>query len=255
MPDLKSQRDEPGTLREYETIYILRPNANSDQVQEVNARVRKIIEGTNGKVLRLDNWGKRKLAYEIRKQLKGIYLYWLYLGNAALVAEIERNLRMMDACIRYFTVAVDENVHPEVRPTSFDDDTFAAAATIIPDEEDAYMGRTYSEDGEEKAETEEGKAEEEEAGAGEDKADAEEEEAGAGEDKADAEEEETDAEEEKPAPEEEADAEEEKPAPEEEKPAPEEEKTETEEDEPVAEEEKAAEPAAEPAEASKKEEV
>lgn len=251
MPDLKSQRDEPGTLREYETVYILRPNANSDQVQEVNARVRKIIEETGGKVLRLDNWGKRKLAYEIRKQLKGIYLYWLYLGNAALVHEIERNLRMMDACIRYFTVAVDENVHPEVRPTSFDDETFAAAATIIPDEEDAYMGRTYSEDGEEKADSEEGKAEEgkaeeEEAGAGEDKT-------GAKEEETDAEEEKPDAEEEKPAPEEEKSvAEEEKTAPEEEADA--EEETEIEEEMPVAEEEKAAEPAAEPAEASKKEE-
>ncbi len=146
MTFLKSQRDEPNTLREYEIIYILRANASSDQVQEVNTRVRKVIEERQGKVLRLDNWGKRKLAYEIRKELKGIYLYWLFLGDAQLVHEVERNLRMLDNCIRYFSVAVDENVHPEVRPSEFDDETFAAAATIIPDEEDAYMGRTFGDD-------------------------------------------------------------------------------------------------------------
>jgi small subunit ribosomal protein S6 len=146
MPELKSQRDEPGTQREYETIFILRPMATSDQIQDVNNRVRRIVEQGGGKVLRLDNWGKRKLAYEIRKQLKGIYLYWLFLGDAGMVAEIERNLRMLDLVIRYFSVAVDEDVFPDARPSAVDDETFAAAATIIPDEEDAYMGRTFDED-------------------------------------------------------------------------------------------------------------
>ena len=143
---LTSQRIEPGTLREYETIYILRPDSSSDQILEVNAMIRGLIDEGQGRVIRLDNWGKRKLAYEIKKQLKGIYLYWLYLGHPGLVSEIERRLRMKDLCIRTYTVAVDENVDPEARPSQIDDETFAAAATLVPDEEDAYMGRTYGDD-------------------------------------------------------------------------------------------------------------
>jgi len=150
MEALKSQRDEPNTKREYELIYIMRPAASSDQIQEINTRIRGIIDSENGKVLRLDNWGKRKLAYECRKEMKGIYLYWLFLADPGLIAEIERNLRMSDLVVRHFSVKVDEDVHPDVRPTTVDDESFAAAATLVPDEEDAYMGRTYSDDGEEK---------------------------------------------------------------------------------------------------------
>jgi len=138
---LKSQRDVPGTQREYETIYILRPDASTDQIHDVNTRVRKVIETTEGKLLRVDNWGKRKLAYEIKKELKGIYLYWLYLGSSQLVAEIERNLRMLDLVVRYYTVKVDESVDPAARPTQMDEESFAATATTVPDEEDTYLGR------------------------------------------------------------------------------------------------------------------
>ena len=143
---LQSMRDAPGTQREYETIYILRPEAATENIQEINGRVRKIIEDGGGKVLRLDNWGKRKLAYEISKQLKGIYLYWLYLGEANLVAEIERNLRMLDMVIRYQSVRVDQDVNPEARPSQMNEELYVAAATTVPDEEDTYMGRGFTDE-------------------------------------------------------------------------------------------------------------
>ena len=144
MQHLKSTRDVPGTQRQYETIYILRADATTEQIHEINVRVRKVIESSGGKLVRVDNWGKRKLAYEIKKQLKGIYLYWLYLGESELVAEIERNLRMLDLVVRYYTVKVTEGVDPNARPTQMDEDSFAATATTIPDEEDTYLGRgTY----------------------------------------------------------------------------------------------------------------
>lgn len=150
MTYLRSQRDISGTLREYETIYILRPEATTDQIHDVNTRIRKVIDDAGGKLLRVDNWGKRKLAYEIRKQLKGIYLYWLYLGEATLVTEIERNLRMLDLVIRYYTVKIDETVDPEARPSQMDEESFAATATTVPDEEDAYLGRMEARESAEK---------------------------------------------------------------------------------------------------------
>jgi len=137
---LQSMRDEPGTQREYETVFILRPDTNQDGIQSVNQRVRSVIDAKGGKILKLDNWGKRKLAYEIKKQLKGIYLYWQYLGNSGTVEEIERNLRMLDTVIRYYTVKVDEDIDPNARPTTVDDETFTKAATTVPDEEELATG-------------------------------------------------------------------------------------------------------------------
>src|SRR6478672_2858397 len=136
----QSMRDEPGTQREFETIFILRPDTNQDGIQLVNTRVKGVIEQLGGRVLKLDNWGKRKLAYEVKKQLKGIYLYWQYLGTTGVVEEIERNLRMLDQVIRYYTVKVDEDIDPNVRPQGVDEETFNKAATTVPDEEALATG-------------------------------------------------------------------------------------------------------------------
>ncbi len=135
-----SMRDEPGTQREFETIFILRPDTNQDGIQLVNGRVRQVIDQMGGRVIKLDNWGKRKLAYEVQKQLKGIYLYWQYLGTPGVVEEIERNLRMLDNVIRYYTVKIDENVDPNARPAAVDDEAFLKAATTVPDEEELVTG-------------------------------------------------------------------------------------------------------------------
>src|ERR1700749_3836047 len=141
MARLVSQRDTPGTSREYETIYILRPNTPNEGVAEVNTRIKGIIEGMGGKVLKVDNWGKRRLAYEVAKERKGIYLYWQYLAQPGVVEETERNLRMLDSVIRYLTVKVDEDVDVTARPTELDDASFEKAAQTAADEEDLFLSR------------------------------------------------------------------------------------------------------------------
>ena len=135
-----SMRDEPGTQREYETIFILRPDTNQEGITQVNGKVRTVIEQMGGKILKLDNWGKRKLAYEIKKQLKGIYLYWQFLGSTGMVEEIERNLRMLDSVVRYYTVMVDSDIDPAARPSNVDEETFVKAASTVPDEEELVTG-------------------------------------------------------------------------------------------------------------------
>src|SRR5260370_25324218 len=128
----QSMQDEPGTQREFETIFILRPDTNQDGIHTVNTRVREIIDRMGGRLLKLDNWGKRKLAYEVKKQLKGIYLYWQYLATSGTVEEIERNLRMLDSVIRYYTVKVDEDIDPAARPAAADQETLNKAPTTVP---------------------------------------------------------------------------------------------------------------------------
>jgi small subunit ribosomal protein S6 len=144
MAQLKSLRDKPGTSREYETIFILRPDTANDAIAQVNTRLRGIVEGMGGKVLKCDNWGKRKLAYEVKKQLKGIYLYWQYLAQSGTVEEVERNLRMLDNVIRFYTVKIDMDVDVTARPSDVTEETWAKAATTAADEEEIMTGQVRS---------------------------------------------------------------------------------------------------------------
>src|SRR5499426_2616411 len=138
---LGSARDMAGRKREYETIYILRPDSTSDVIAQVNQKVRGVIEAGGGILLKIDNWGKRKLAYEVKKQLKGIYLFFSYLGTAGLLEEVERNLRLTDSVIRYYSVKIAENVDPAARTSEFTEEAFTKAATPGPDEEEIATGQ------------------------------------------------------------------------------------------------------------------
>ncbi len=136
-----SSRDIAGRKREYETIYILRPDITHEAVGLVNTKVRGVIESGGGTLLKVDNWGKRRLAYEVQKQMKGMYLFFSYLGTAGLVEEVERNLRLTDSVIRTYSVKIAENVDPATRTSEVTDESFAKAATPRPDEEEIATGQ------------------------------------------------------------------------------------------------------------------
>jgi small subunit ribosomal protein S6 len=136
-----SSRDIPGRKREYETIFILRPDLPTEVINGINVKIRSVVEAGGGNLLKIENWGRRKLAYEVKKQMKGIYLYWSYLGTAGLVEEVERNLRLSDSVIRYYSVKVAENVDPAVRVTDFTEEAFASAAVPAADEEAIATGQ------------------------------------------------------------------------------------------------------------------
>lgn len=136
---LQSIHDEKGTLREYETIFILTQDSTADHITQVNSKVRSAIESNSGKILKVENLGKRKLAYEIKKQLKGIYMYWQYLGSQGMVKEIERNLRMLEPVIRYCTVRLATNIEAATQQSTVDEETYIKASTTGPDEEELAL--------------------------------------------------------------------------------------------------------------------
>jgi small subunit ribosomal protein S6 len=103
----------PRRLREYETIYILESNIDPDEADRVATRIKDVIGARSGKLLKIDNWGKRKLAYPIRKSSRGVFVFLKYLGFEDIVAEVERNLRLLDPVVRYQTVVMKGDVQPE----------------------------------------------------------------------------------------------------------------------------------------------
>ena len=98
--------------REYETVYILRPGATPEEADRVSSRISEVLQRLEGKLVKVDNWGKRRLAYPIKKLTRGIFIYVKYVGYGDLVAEIERNLRLLDSVIRYQTVLLRSELNP-----------------------------------------------------------------------------------------------------------------------------------------------
>ncbi|MDC0709242.1 30S ribosomal protein S6 [Stigmatella sp. ncwal1] len=103
-------------LREYETIYLIKPDLTDDNVDRIKERVRGIVNREGGKLIRFTVWGKKKTLYPIAKQPRAIYVQAHYLGSSGLVAEVERNLRNIDEVTRYLSVKLADEVDPESRP-------------------------------------------------------------------------------------------------------------------------------------------
>ena len=107
-------------VREYETIYLLKPETPDDQVEEIKERLRGVVSREGGKVIRFTNQGKRKTAYTVAKQQKALFMHCLYLGRPGLVQELERNLKMIDAVTRFQSVRLADEVDPDARPVEAD---------------------------------------------------------------------------------------------------------------------------------------
>ena len=103
----------PNRAREYETIYILRPDIDGEAAERVGARLAEIVTRESGRLTKVEMWGRRRLAYDIRKHKRGVYVYLRYVGGGAVVSELERNLRLADGVLKYQTVLVRGDVELE----------------------------------------------------------------------------------------------------------------------------------------------
>jgi small subunit ribosomal protein S6 len=121
------------TQREYESVIILRPETAKQEIAELIARIQKVFVDRGGRLLKIDSWGIRVLAYPVEHYRKGIYLYWRYLGGSDMVAEFERHMRLVDKVIRFYTVLVDQDVDPEARPSEVTEELLDAASEPGPD--------------------------------------------------------------------------------------------------------------------------
>jgi small subunit ribosomal protein S6 len=95
-------------LRTYEVAFIVAPNTADDDLSKLNSQIEQIITGRGGKITKIDNWGRRKLAYRIGKFDEGVYTFVYLEGSGREIAEVERRLRVTDFVIRHMTVRTDE---------------------------------------------------------------------------------------------------------------------------------------------------
>ena len=99
-------------MRRYEILFIAHADSSDDEMNEHVERYKAIITNSKGIVVKIDKWGMRKLAYEIKKQTKGIYYLMDFAGESATVPELERNLKIDDRILKFLTVLKDTEVDP-----------------------------------------------------------------------------------------------------------------------------------------------
>ena len=93
--------------RQYELVYILPPDTTEAQVTELHEQLAAVVSRMNGQFEKTENWGRRRLAYEIGHQKEGVYVLEVINGSGELMKELDRRLRVMDMVIRHLVVRVD----------------------------------------------------------------------------------------------------------------------------------------------------
>jgi len=88
----------------YDVIYILNPNATTEEAAAVSAKVEQIVTDSKGTVLKKDDWGKRRLAYLVQKHREGHFIFFHLSIDTAAIAEVTRNLRLMEQVIKFSVV-------------------------------------------------------------------------------------------------------------------------------------------------------
>lgn len=128
-------------MRRYETIFILRPSQSEDEINTIIENTKKVILDEKGAIIGLSRWGLKKLAYTIKKEIQGQYVFCDFAGTPAAVAEIERKFRIDDAVLRYLTIKIADSITEEdIQKAIAEADTkLAAAKETSGDEESDFV--------------------------------------------------------------------------------------------------------------------
>ena len=100
-------------MRRYETIFISTADLSSDERDGVIEKYKKIIDDLDGRIVKVENWGKRRLAYQIKKRREGVYILIDFGGEHAVIQELERNFKIDERILRYQSVKLSDKVDPE----------------------------------------------------------------------------------------------------------------------------------------------
>ena len=147
-------------MRRYETFFIVDPDLPDDVVASVDDKLKTIISSQGGVVLTYTPWGKKKLAYPVKKRSRGLYVLTEYSGGPELVAELERNMRLDERVLKFITVKLEDRFDPEKEipreiktPPAFGEDEDTVRPAVIGEEEEE--GEEFSEEQFEEEEIEE----------------------------------------------------------------------------------------------------
>lgn len=130
----------------YECIYIIRPDLTTEQVELVIKRVTEVITSNGGQILDTELWGRRQLAYMVKKSSKGFYVFHLVEGGGPLVANLEARLKIDEDILKFQNVSVRT---PRRVPTPLAPASLASAEAGAGDDEEEIPSLNDEEDSDE----------------------------------------------------------------------------------------------------------
>lgn len=117
-------------MRRYETVVILDPEMADDEIRNFTEKYSNLVRTSGGELIKIEDWGSKRLAYLVKKRDRGRYLLFDFVGQPALITELERQFKISEEVMKFLSVKIDQEV---------DLDAFRAAA--------AEKNKTIEEDG------------------------------------------------------------------------------------------------------------
>lgn len=100
----------------YESIFIINANLPDDETNAVIKKMQDVVAKQGGEMTKFEDWGKRKLAYEVKKQKRGHYVFFQFKGGAPVVSELERTYKLTDAVIKFLTIRLEKELRTRPEP-------------------------------------------------------------------------------------------------------------------------------------------
>ena len=96
----------------YESLFIIRPSLNDEETSTLVEKMKGVVEKNGATLVKAENWGRKKLAYEIKRERKGTYVYLFFKGPGQVIGELERSYRLEDSIIKFLTVRLESEPSP-----------------------------------------------------------------------------------------------------------------------------------------------
>ena len=127
-------------MRQYETVFLISPNLEEEETTKIITQISGIISKEKGKLIQEDRWGKKRLAYPIKKFEEAFYVFFHYEGDSNIPFELEKRFKQTEAILRFLTVKKEtrENVRKKRKgiPAEEETATPAAEAEIVASQEE-----------------------------------------------------------------------------------------------------------------------
>jgi small subunit ribosomal protein S6 len=119
-------------MRRYESVIILDPDLPDDDIQAFTNRYTELIRSYGGDIIKVDDWGLKKLAYLVKKREKGRYVFFDYAGVPELIHEMERQFKISEEVIKFLSIKLDQDLDLEAFKAEAEAKAEAARAKATP---------------------------------------------------------------------------------------------------------------------------
>jgi small subunit ribosomal protein S6 len=100
----------------YESIFIINPNLSDEETANTIKKMQDVVTKQGGEMIKFEDWGKKKLSYEIKKQKRGHYAFFQFKGPAPVISELERTYKLTDSVIKFLTVKLEKELRVKAPP-------------------------------------------------------------------------------------------------------------------------------------------